>query len=195
MNNAASMPTLRSTLVWLLALTMIAGCQRLEDAEIELTDSQQQQIEPYILDEPPEMDESLGVEFEESIELVGVDIEGNVAPGEDVEATWYWRALEEIDEDWQIFVHFDSEEERFRQNLDHYPLEGQMNERFRLYHFQEGDVVADTQRFTVREDYPLGEAVFYVGLFQGERRAEVTGGDPATDADRAIGPSFEVSPR
>lgn len=178
--------------VWLLILTMIAGCQRLEDSRIELTGSQQQQLEPYILEETPDVDERIGVEFDGAVELIGVDVEGDVAPGEDVEMTWYWRALEDIDEDWQIFVHFDSEAERFRQNLDHYPLEDQMNRRFRLYHFEEGDLVADTHTFRVREDYPAGEATFYVGLFQGDQRAEVTGEGPATDAHRAIGPAVQI---
>lgn len=183
---------LKPTLVSLLIVSMALACQRPESPTIELTDGQKEQIEPYLLDEIPDPEHQLGVEFDEQVELVGVDIDGRVAPGADVEMTWYWRALEDVDEDWQIFVHFDSEDVRFRQNLDHFPLGRQLDENFRLYHWEEGDIVADVQRFTVREDYPEGEAIFYVGLFQGEQRAEVSNDGPATDHNRAIGPSFDI---
>lgn len=180
-----------ASLVWLLACSMLFACQRVEQSKIELTQNQWRDIEEHLLDERPEPDYGMGVEFGEEIELIGVDVDGEFARGEEIEMTWYWQALDDVDEDWQIFVHFDSEEEPFRQNLDHYPLGEKVDDIFRTYHWEEGHIIADTQRFTVRDDYPSGEAVFYVGLFRGEQRSPVSNDGDATADHRAIGPTVE----
>ena len=186
---------LGAALIWTLALAMLFGCQRVEDSRIELTDSQRDQIEAHLLDQSPDPDERLEVEFGNEIELVGVDIDGEFVHGEEVELIWYWRALEDIDDDWQIFVHFDSDQNRYRQNLDHYPLAAEMDDVYRTYHWEEGQVIADAHPFVVSGDYPQGEATFYVGLFRGDQRSPVTNDGPATEGNRAIGPTVEIADR
>ncbi len=182
---------LRCSLWSLILVVMGSGCQQIEPPRTELTQNQWRQVQEYLLDEAPEPDYPIGVVFGESVELVGLSVEGDLRPGQEVTATWYWRVLADVHEDWQIFVHFDAEEERFRQNLDHYPLGRQMSDVYRTYHWQEGQVLADEQVFEVREDFPAGEATFFVGLFRGERRSPVTSGR-ATDDHRAIGPTVAI---
>lgn len=175
-----------------LIFLMLFSCQRVEDSKIELTQSQWQDIQQHLLDERPSPEHDINVEFGDEIELIGLDIDGDFVTGEEIELTWYWHASEDIDQDWQIFVHFDSNEEPFRQNLDHYPLGQMMDNAFRTYHWEEGHIIADTQRFVLSEDYPSGEAVFYVGLFRGEQRSPVSNDGDATDDNRAIGPTVTI---
>ncbi len=177
----------------LLVAILAAGCQSPEQPRIELTESQKEQLQPFLLDDTPQPDHQINVEYENQIRLLGVDVDGDVDRGEQVEMTWYWKALEDINADWQIFVHFDSEESQFRQNLDHFPVGEELNDSFRTYHWEEGEIIADVHRFSVNDEYPEGEAVFYVGLFRGETRAEVTSDGPTTDDDRAIGPRVDIS--
>lgn len=178
--------------IWLLAISLIIACQRPEDRQIALTQAQWQTVQEHLLDEAPQPEHPIGVEFADQIELIGVDIDGTFAPGEEIELVWYWRALADVERDWKIFVHLDSEEHRFRQNLDHFPLESTMNEAYRTYHLQEGHILADAQSFTLRDDYPTGEALFHVGLFHGERRASISNDGPTSGADRAQGPTVQI---
>ncbi len=182
-----------TVVVSLLALSLVFACQRVEQSKIELTQNQWTEIQNFLLDERPDPEFEIGVEFGDEIELIGADIDGDFEPGEVVEITWYWQALADVDDDWQIFVHFDSEEARFRQNLDHYPLGEQMSDIFRTYHWEEGHIIADIQRFTLRDDYPAGNALFYVGLFRGEERSPVSNDGEATGDDRAIGPTVQIA--
>lgn len=190
--NPAMPRRLTALTCWALLLLMLFGCQRLEDSRIELTQSQWEEVRTHHLDEAPDPDHAMEIRYHDSIELIGVDVDGDFAPGEEVELTWYWRVIEDVDEDWQIFVHFDSHEDRYRQNLDHYPLGERMDDVYRTYHWEEGQVIADPHEFVVQEDYPVGEAAFYVGLFRGEQRAPITDGEPTTDDNRAIGPTVDI---
>ena len=184
--------SLCAIVVWLLVLSMLIGCQRPEDSRIELTQGQWSDIQSQLLDERPTPEYEMGVEFDGNIELIGVDVDGSFERGQEIELTWYWNILEDIDQDWQIFVHFDSQDSQFRQNLDHFPLGEMMNDAYRTYHFEQGHILADSHRFTLSQDYPDGEAIFYVGLFRGDERAPVTNDGSATDGHRALGPTITI---
>ncbi len=189
------LPPLVFVAIALLLAGTFMGCQRVEDSRIELTQSQWQRIQPHLLDDRPEPEYVMDVEFDDDIELIGLDIDGNLLPGELVELTWYWKAHDDIDRDWQIFIHFDSQQEAFRQNLDHFPLGEEMNNIYRTYHWRDGDIIADVQRFRLDENYPAGDALFYVGLFRGNTRADVTNDARATEEElgpRAIGPTVQI---
>lgn len=179
----------------IIFLSMLLGCQRVEDSRIELTQSQWQRIEAHLIDEAPAPEYSMDVRFDDDIELIGLDVDGDLVAGELVELTWYWQAHDDIDRDWQIFVHFDSRDEPYRQNLDHFPLGEEMNNVYRTYHWRSGDIIEDVQRVRLADDYPAGDARFYVGLFRGDTRADVTNDAEATTEElgpRAIGPTVEI---
>lgn len=181
----------RWTSIIALALFLF-GCQKIEQPRTELTQSQWRNIQEHLLDEPPEPEHPIGVQFGDEIELIGLDVEGELRAGQEVTFTWYWRAMSDVNQDWRIFVHFDSQEARHRQNLDHYPLGSQMNDVFRTYHWKEGHIIEDVQTFTVMEDYPGGDAVPYIGLYRGDTRSPVSNSGPSTDDNRAIGPTLTI---
>lgn len=179
--------------IWLLIILFLVGCQKLEQPRTELTQSQWRQIQTHLLDEAPEPEYRLDARFADQIELIGFDVDGDFVAGQELTITWYWKVLEDVHQDWKIFVHFDSQQERLRQNLDHYPLQAQTNNIYRTYHWRQGQIIADAQRVTIRDDYPAGEAIFYVGLFRGETRAPISNDARATDDHRAISPTMTVA--
>ena len=177
------------TLLFLFAL----GCQQIDPPRTELTQNQWRQVQNHLLEEAPEPQHPMGVIFDGNLMLLGFDLDGELRPGGSATVTWYWQALEDIHKDWKIFVHLDSDVERLRQNLDRYPLAQSMNEIYRTYHLREGHILADRQTFVLREDFPPGDATFFVGLFRGEPRAPATGGR-TTEDHRGIGPTVEILP-
>lgn len=183
-------PTSLSLLLCLLFTT--GACQKIELARTELTQSQWRQVQPYLLEDAPAPKYPLAARFADEVELIGLDIEGALKPGQEVTFSWYWRALKDVSQDWKIFVHLDSQEGRFRQNLDHYPLESLMSQIYRTYHWQEGQIIKDVQTFRLADDAPLGEITPFVGLFRGDRRAPITSADAPAD-NRASGPALTIT--
>lgn len=104
--------------------------------------------------------------FDDAIELIGYD----VAPtqpkaGERVEVTFWWRALDVVDDDWRVFVHLEDETEaNARQTADHYPADG----RYRTVAWQEGEVVKDEWSF--KAGSTPGRIEVFTGLYQGSQR-------------------------
>lgn len=183
----------RTSLLLLLIFSLsMSACQKIELARTELTQSQWRQVEPYLLEAPPSPKFPIDTVFADEIKLIGLDIDGDLIPGEEVTFTWYWQALAEISQDWKIFVHLDSKEPRFRQNLDHYPLQTLMNEVYRTYHWQQGQIIKDVQTFRLASDTPPGEIRPFVGLYRGDLRAPITSEEAANDR-RAPGPLLTIA--
>lgn len=188
------MRTRQTFLVFILTSLILSAtsCQKIELARTELTQSQWRQLQPYLLQEAPNPKYPIAATFADEIELLGLDVDGELKPGEEVTFTWYWKALNDVSQDWKIFVHLDSEVERFRQNLDHYPLQALMSEVYRTYHWREGHIIKDVQTFQVATDAPPGPIVPFVGLFRGDTRAPITSADAPGD-NRARGPALTIA--
>ncbi len=119
--------------------------------------------------------------FGNAIELVGWDLEPPApAPGEWVTLTLYWRALDELDTSWRVFVHLDGREGQERIHGDHPPAAG----TYPTDRWHRGDVVRDPVRIRVPRGY-RGEALdAWVGWFSGETRLRITNpGEVRQDGD------------
>lgn len=188
--SALNRPFSRHALVFSLTLsagTLCAACQS-NEPQVVLTQEQWSQVREHILEEAPEPEHAIGATYNDAIELIGLDIDGELKAGQEVTFTWYWRALKDVKRDWQIFVHFDSQAHPLRQNLDHYPVD----ELYRTSLWKEGQIIRDSQTFVLREDFPTGDALPYVGLFRGDERAHVEG-ENITEDRRAIGPTLKIT--
>ena len=174
----------------LLSLLFLHGCLQIELPREELSQEELLLLQRFIPRQPTTPVYPLSATFDDEIELLGLDIQGELVPGEEVRIVWYWRALSEVQRDWKIFVHLDSLESPLRHNLDHYPLQDPFEARLRTYHLPPGEIIADLQRFTLREDFPPGQARLFVGLFQGSERARVS---PSSDGNRRFsGPDLTI---
>lgn len=104
--------------------------------------------------------------FDDTIEFVGYDVAPSQPKvGEQVEVTFWWRALDFVDDDWQVFVHLEDETEaNARQTVDHFPAES----RYRTHAWQEGEIIADHWSF--RAGNAPGRIRILTGLYRGPER-------------------------
>ena len=131
-------------------------------------------IENAVLKDAPEVQHTVGANYEDRVELVGYDLDlpggDSVGAGQRFEVTWYWRVLGEAPSGHEVFVHIDGQ--GLRLSGDHVPVGG----RYPTKLWEKGDVIVDTQELTVPANYPIGDYAMYVGLFSGSKRLEVKSG-------------------
>ncbi len=95
-----------------------------------------------ILRKPPtNIDRALDVNFDNKIQLIGVNMPRRVGRGDSFEMTLFFKVLKPVGGTWKIFVHFDGGGLRFQ--ADHDPINGRCGTGF----WQPGDYIVD--RFTV----------------------------------------------
>jgi hypothetical protein len=122
-------------------------------------------VQDLLVSGTPNPRHPVGAVFD-SIELVGYDVTPEPASrGSRVRVTVYYRALEDIADDWEIFWHMEDQakvQQRF--NVDHYPAMGRM----RTNQWRRGDVVRDEYTFT----FPQTETAIemWTGFFQDNDR-------------------------
>ena len=168
------------------------SCQGSSEPQVVLTQQQWREVEKQILKEAPTPEHVLEVNYDNEIELIGLDVEPKtLQAGEPATFTWYWRALKAPTKNWQIFVHFDSREAKMRQGLDHHPVKGLLKTSL----WKPGQIIKDVQTVTIREDFPSGTAVPYIGLYHGdgtEARMKIVNDAEKTNDRRAIGPAIPI---
>lgn len=92
-----------------------------------------------------------------------------LAPGATAILTLRWRALDEVDGSWGVFVHVDGRVGQPRLNADHWPAGG----TWPTDSWSRGDRVRDPVRFTIPPGW-RGEALdVWVGWYQGEERLRI----------------------
>ncbi len=170
----------------------LTGCQDVSENKVVLTQQQWREVEKQILKEEPTPQHKLNVNYGNEIELIGFDVEPKVLKaGEKATFTWYWKALETPSKNWEIFIHFDAKDKPLRQGLDHHPVNG----LFKTSLWKKGQIIKDEQTVTIREDFPGGVAIPYIGLYNGkgiEARKLIVNEAKKTNDRRAIGPEITV---
>jgi hypothetical protein len=134
---------------------------------------------PY---ERPAPQQPVMANFEERIELLGLDViapggRDHVCPADSFRVRYYWKCLRSIPGRKKVFVHIDGY--GLRINGDHEPADG----RYVVGDWQPGDYVVDEQTLRVPLHFRPGDYTIFVGLFQGSKRMEVIDG-PATRDNR-----------
>lgn len=96
----------------------------------------------------------------------------------------HFAVLSVVDNDWQVFVHVDAVDAvAFRMNVDHWPVGG----RYRTGLWQPGEHVIDRFEATVPVGAPAGIYDVWIGLYRGDTRLPVSGGDRSVvDADNRV---------
>lgn len=153
-----------------LGVTCIVGaCQ--EHAAPSLTPGQKKKVQAHLLTEakPQHM---INAVIEDQVRLIGYDIDKTeVAPGGTVKITYYIEGLSDRPDDNKLFVHFQGRkgDTKAWMNLDHAPVGNLLP----LHQLKKGQIVKDVQSFTVRPDFPGGEAKIYWGLWRGNYRLKI----------------------
>jgi hypothetical protein len=195
--------TIPAAIAATLAVGMFAtACQEVEQPSPVLTGEQWNKVKDHIDDpkESPEPEYKIGANFDDKIELVGFSVgdpnkkEESIVAGQETTFRWYWKVLGDMDKNWKIFIHFDSKDSKVdpakrRQNLDHQPLDG----LFPTSKWPKGKIIEDVQKVTIRQDYPSGPAVPYIGFYRGKTRLPIKNDVPKTNDRRVKAPSLTVT--
>ena len=123
----------------------------------------------------------------DQIEVRGYDVApAVVAPGGDVEVTYYFAAKKRIADRWRLFFHLEGP--AGYRNLDHVPVEGLMP----LERWRPGQQIRDRQRIPLQPGTPPGVYTIYVGAFRGGERLPVAPADLSDGHDRLRVGTFVV---
>jgi 4-amino-4-deoxy-L-arabinose transferase-like glycosyltransferase len=116
-----------------------------------------------IVREPPaNIRQPMRVNFDDRVELIGVDMPASVERGETFRMTLYFRVLRPLSTAWKLFLHFDGGSMRFQG--DHDPIEG----RCATTYWQPGDYIIDSVEVEAGNvTYAKTAYTVYVGFFRG----------------------------
>jgi hypothetical protein len=115
-----------------------------------------------IVSKPPKVGREIQVNYEDQIELIGVDIPESVDKGSTLTITFYYKILKKVSRPWKVFAHIDGPSSRVIG--DHKPVGGLCS----LSYFMPGDYVID--RFEVKAGGVTDRAGMYkiwAGFFVG----------------------------
>jgi hypothetical protein len=126
------------------------------------------------------MEHRVEAQFGDDIELLGYDLsKKSVKPGESFTVTYYFRADDEVDEGWKLFVH--GEGTGPFKNLDHVPVSG----LYPIEDWQPGQIVADEHEIKVSKKWKPGHFDVYLGFWHKSDGRLPVSGDVEVDEDRA----------
>ncbi|MGC4121712.1 MAG: hypothetical protein QM765_45475 [Myxococcales bacterium] len=144
----------------LTALVSLAACiQRPESPreQRESVDRAGLKTQGVVQSQPPDSPvRTLRARFGDAVELVAVDFQPRQPkPGDAVNVAFYYRVVDETDDDWKIFVHVDNRGGQVdRINGDHWPAK----DKYRTSNWKKGEVVRDDWTFRV-PGYYQGEGL------------------------------------
>ncbi len=127
-------------------------------------------LSDVLLTSPPPMAHPVAAVWDNTIELLGYNVTPEPATrGDRANVTIYYRALQDIVDDWQIFVHCEDQakvQQRF--NMDHYPAGG----RARTNVWRKGDIIKDEWSLP----YPATESALelWVGFYRDDDRMPIS---------------------
>jgi hypothetical protein len=99
------------------------------------------------------------------VEMLGYDLDSDrLQAGETVHLTLYWRALDEMEVSYTVFVHLINKENQIWGQRDSAPGNGTLP----TTGWVKREVIADEYEFTVRPDTPPGEYLIEVGLYDAQ---------------------------
>ncbi|MFZ5918325.1 MAG: hypothetical protein ACOYZ7_15390 [Chloroflexota bacterium] len=113
----------------------------------------------------PPIQHPLLVNLGNRVEFLGYDLERDeIAPGETLHLTLYWRALAEMQTSYTVFTHLLDSADQIRGQQDNPPVNGSYPTTLWL----PGEVVVDAYALTVDADAPLGEHLVEIGMYLAE---------------------------
>jgi len=148
-----------------VAMVTCAACiERPSSArEVRLKFDRSRLAEVLLREMPPSQKRAAAI-FGDSVELATVDYSPpRPHPGDAVTVDFYFRVLDESEEDYKVFVHIDDRGGRAeRINGDHWPAGG----RYPVKSWRKGEIIRDRWTFTV-PGYYNGDALdVWTGFYQ-----------------------------
>ena len=139
---------------------------------------------PMRTDVPP-MAHRLEVDFAGKAQLLGFDLSTTeVAPGEAVDVTLYWRASSRMDVSYKVFTHVVDQHDNFVGQRDREPGDGSL----KTTGWRPGEVLVDRYTVAVAPDAAPGTYLLKVGLYDPRTMERLA----VRNADGPSGPDYAV---
>jgi hypothetical protein len=122
----------------------------------------------------PQVQHTANINFGDQIQLLGYDVDTTAAqPGGQLRVTFYWQALQSIDQNYVVFTHlFDSASKQQGQR-DSMPVSG----RYPTPLWQKGEIVADAYVIDIDPRAPAGEYTVDFGWYNSDTGARLSAVD------------------
>ena len=177
-----------------VAASMIVAAGTLLNACVErsrdLTQAERDQLGQFVSTTAPSPQHALDVSFEDKVKLVGYDLTpDSLDPGGTVTLTWYWKCEQALEEGWLLFTHIADASGQNRLNHDG---ESVVRRLYQPGRWKAGEYVKDVQRITIPENWNSEQAVFYLGIWNGPHRLQITRG-PNDGENRVRAASLPVT--
>jgi hypothetical protein len=196
------MPSQRAHLLFLVPLLAPGGCKEPVEDQVPpvpptpvATGARGQpppEARAYVTQKAPPLRYAVNARFGDEIVLLGYDVpKTRFRPGEQVSVTLYWKALADVTEPWQVFMHLDPagiDDPKYRGYGDHHPVFG----LYPTLQWKAGDVIRDQVTLPLRENVRAPKADLWVGLYIDARRAKLQAGFPSDGKDRLRMVTFDV---
>jgi hypothetical protein len=112
--------------------------------------------------EPPASARRVGARFGSSVELSGLEVSpARPRPGGTVSVQFYYRVLDEAEEDYRVFVHAEPHGVSERINADHWPAGG----RYPTSAWRRGELIRDSWSFKVPSYYEGDGVDLWTGFY------------------------------
>jgi 4-amino-4-deoxy-L-arabinose transferase-like glycosyltransferase len=141
--------------------------------------------EPPFIDDL-DIEQSLDMNLGNKVQLLGYNIESGFRPGDNIHLTLFWQCLEEMDQDYTVFIHLVDAGDNIVIQKDNPPVDG----FYPTTKWEVGEIVRDQYDLAIPSDVPPGEYQLNVGMYlheTGERLPIYAGGEKYIVTDRALG--------
>ena len=142
----------------------------------------------------PEVGHPLEARIGEGVLFLGYDLErDDMRPGDTLQLTLYWQAVQEMQVSYTVFTHLLDDEERIWGQTDSAPLSGEAP----TTGWVSGEFIADTYEIVVDPEAPAGEYVIEIGMYDATtgQRLPVFAGDRQLEGERlSFGPIRVMAP-
>lgn len=172
--------TIGFLLTAILATSSTACVERVR----ELTASERAQVREYVSRRAPRPSHRTSIRFGDSVELVGYDVDvQRWVPGSKATFTWYWHALEDVDEGWKAFTHVCDGTGNLRFPVDD---EGPARRLYPVSRFRRGEYIRDVQEITLPVTFEGPDAALYLGIYNDDERLPIRSGPDDGDGRARI---------
>jgi len=111
---------------------------------------------------PPPMEHPLSANLGNMVQFLGYDLDTDrLKPGDTLQLTLYWQALNGMETNYTVFTHLIDEDTHIWGQKDNWPV----NNTYPTTKWVKGEIVVDRYDIIVDRDTPLGEYTLEIGMY------------------------------
>jgi hypothetical protein len=125
----------------------------------------------------------------DKVRLLGYNIESGFRPGDNIHLTLFWQCLEEMPQDYTVFIHLIDERGNIVAQKDNLPVDGS----YSTTKWEPGEIVRDQYDLVISPEAPSGQYQFEIGMYLAETGKRLKVWDGNSEADRVLN-EVEIGP-